>query len=93
MEEEGGNVNMGEGTFGGNLRMGMMMMMSANGSGSSAVALVHNLGTEFVLHLLWTLPLVHKYRLEVDIDKSLGRGGDNRGRGIRLISLAHNPET
>ncbi len=86
-------MNKGEGTFGGNSRMGMMMMTSTNGSGGSAVALIHNLGAEFVLHLLRTLPLVHKYRLEVDIDKLLGMGGDNKVRRIRLISLAHNPKT
>ncbi len=86
-------MSKGEGTFGGNSRMGMMMTTSANGGGGSMVALVYNLGVEFVLHLLQTLLLVHKYRLNAYIDKSLGRGRDHRVGRIRLILLAYNPET
>ncbi len=93
MEKEGDDVNKGEWTFEGNSRVGMMTTTSANGGSGSAVSLVYKLGAEFVLHSLRTSPLMRKYRLDVDDNKSSWGGGDDGVRRIRLISLAHNPET
>ena len=48
-----------------------------------AVALVHNLSQEYVLHSLRTSPLVEKYKF----------AAPNDNKRVSLISLAHNPET
>ncbi|KAL7426557.1 hypothetical protein ACHAXM_000507 [Skeletonema potamos] len=52
-------------------------------SSQPAVALVHNLSQEYVLHSLRTSPLVQKYKLNAN----------NNSKKVSLISLAHNPET
>lgn len=62
------------------------------GDGSSsqsqpAVALVHNLSQEYVLHSLRTSPLFEKYKLNAT------KNDQDNNKKVSLISLAHNPET
>jgi len=74
----------GEGTFEGDSRVGTTTT-------SDGAVLVHNLGEDYVLHSLRTSPLVRRYRLNDDVDGSSSARDD--GTRIRLISLAHDPET
>lgn len=53
-------------------------------SSQPSVVLVHNLSQEYVLHSLRTSPLVDKYKRNA---------AQNGKKKVRLISLAHNPET
>ena len=78
------------------MRVKMLFDGDAGGSGvdaaspprrRSAVALVHNLGEEYVLHLLSTSPLLRCYK------QPSGDGVDGPGKNVLLVFLAHNPET
>lgn len=77
-----------EGKFHGDTRVNVLFAGKAadNEDGTSsqpAVALVHNLSQEYVLHSLRTSPLFEKYKLN----------SNNDNKKVSLISLAHNPET
>jgi hypothetical protein len=91
-EEEGDdNWNEREGAFEGDSRVGMTSANTSSGDADAAdVALVHNIGGEYVLHSLRTSPLVRKYKLDV-LDNPT-KEDDTVGR-VRLVSLVHNPET
>ncbi|KAL7470902.1 hypothetical protein ACHAXS_011188, partial [Conticribra weissflogii] len=54
------------------------------------VALVHNLSKEYVLHSLKTSPMVRRYKLN---NNNGSHTSDGSAKRVRLISLAHNPET
>jgi len=77
-----------EGKFHGDTRVNVLFAGKAaddeDGTSSQpAVALVHNLSQEYVLHSLRTSPLFEKYKLN----------SNNDNKKVSLISLAHNPET
>ena len=78
-----------EGKFHGDNRVNLLFPGKAAGEDNEdsfaqpAVALVHNLSQEYVLHSLRTSPLIQKYKLSEP----------NGNKRVSLISLAHNPET
>jgi len=61
-------------------------MNSKQSKSRPPVALVHNLSKEYVLHSLKTSPLVQRYKLD-------NNNKNATTKNVRLISLAHNPET
>lgn len=76
-----------EGKFIGDSRIGVLDpgTASVDGDGEWAkppVALVHNLGQDYVLFSLRTSPLVQRYKL-----------GSDGMRKVSIVSLAHNPES
>lgn len=81
-----------EGKFHGDTRVNVLFPGKAadedneNSVSQPAVALVHNLSQEYVLHSLRTSPLFEKFKLNEETNK-----GNNKR--VSLISLAHNPET
>ncbi|KAL3801093.1 hypothetical protein HJC23_002386 [Cyclotella cryptica] len=97
VEASGEDAREGEGMFEGDARVGVLDGGSAV-EGTAAeeeegewvkppVALVHNLGKEYVMHALRTSPLVQRYKLEGSSDVAADKPK------IRIVSLAHNPET
>ena len=74
-----------EGAFEGDARVGMLFP-GGKSTEREAPALVHNLSREYVLHALRTSPLVQKYAAG-------GRDHGGKKMNVRLVSLAHNPET
>ncbi len=84
-----------EGKFHGDTRVNVLFPGKAadedneedsSSSSQPAVALVHNLSQEYVLHSLRTSPLFEKFKLNETND-------NNINKRVSLISLAHNPET
>lgn len=83
-----------EGKFHGDTRVNVLFPGKAadednedNSSSQPAVALVHNLSQEYVLHSLRSSPLFEKFKLN---EEETNNGNNKR---VSLISLAHNPES
>ena len=82
-----------EGKFDGDAQVGMLHAgkpadETEDSVAQPAVVLVHNLSKDYVLHSLRTSPLVQQYKVNNE-----SGGDDTPKKNVRLISLAHNPET
>ena len=91
--EDDNNIDLQEkeGKFMGDAKVGIQSSNSSSPSSSPlpSVAIVHNLSSEYVLHSLRTSPLV-QWRQQLSSSLSSKGSGSSK---IRLISLAHNPDT
>ena len=83
-----------EGSFPGDARVGLLFPgkeiagdeTNEDTISQPPVVLLHNLSEEYVLHSLRTSPLIQQYKV-------IGNGSEHNKKKVKIISLAHNPET